>query len=165
MYNYVRMRMGGDDGAEDVVAEAYLKAARSFSAFDPTRAKFSTWVAKIASNCMKDRWRRVRPSSRIDDVPEMSFSQPDSTAEVDDRDLVDKLLGALDETERDLVLMKYLLGYRNVDIAAELGMNASTVSTVLARALAKMRSFAEGQQHVLAYNPRLPGNFCPNSKA
>ena len=60
VYNYVRMRMGGADDAEDVVAEAYLKAARSFGAFDPARAKFSTWVVRIAANCMNDRWRRAR---------------------------------------------------------------------------------------------------------
>ena len=76
----------------------------------------------------------------------MLFSQPDASKAVDDCDLVDRLLGVLDETERDLVLMKYFLGYRNVDIAAELGMNASTVATKLANALAKMRSFAEGSQ-------------------
>ena len=146
MYNYVRVRMGGADGVEDVVAEAYLKAARSFGKFDPARAKFSTWVVRIASNCMKDHWRRARPSFCIDDVPEGLLSQPDGTAGIDDRDLVDRLLGVLDETERDLVLMKYLLGCRNVDIAAELGMNASTVATKLANALAKMRSFAERSQ-------------------
>ena len=142
VYNYVRMRMGAADDAEDVVAEAYLKAARSFGRFDPSRAKFSTWVVRIAVNCMNDHWRRHRPSSCIDDVPEGLLSQPDGTAAIDDRDLVDRLLGTLDEAERDLVLMKYLLGYRNVDIAAELGMNASTVATKLANALAKMRSAA-----------------------
>lgn len=146
VYNYVRGRMGADDGAEDVVSEAYLKAARSFGKFDPDRAKFSTWVVRIAVNCMNDRWRRARPSSCIDDLPEGSFAQPDDTSAIDDRDLVDRLLGALDGTERDLVLMKYLLGYRNVDIASELGMNASTVSTVLARALVKMRIAAENDQ-------------------
>ena len=146
MYNYVRVRMGGADGVEDVVAEAYLKAARSFGKFDPARAKFSTWVVRIASNCMKDHWRRARPSFCIDDVPEGLLSQPDGTAGIDDRDLVGRLLGVLDGTERDLVLMKYLLGYRNVDIAAEIGMNASTVATKLANALAKMRSAAERLQ-------------------
>lgn len=54
MYNYVRVRMGSAYDAEDVVAEAYLKAARSFGSFDPGRAKFSTWVVRIASNCMND---------------------------------------------------------------------------------------------------------------
>ena len=132
-----------DDGAvEDVVAEAYLKAARSFSKFDPARAKFSTWVVTIAHNCMNDHWRRTRQTTCIDDVPESHFAESDGTDVVNDRDLVDRLLGVLDDVERDLVIRKYLLGYRNVEIAKELGMNASTVATKLANALAKMRSVA-----------------------
>ncbi|MBQ9000408.1 MAG: sigma-70 family RNA polymerase sigma factor [Eggerthellaceae bacterium] len=139
VYNYVRCRMGDDAAAEDVVAEAYLKAARSFGKFDPARARFSTWVISIASNCMRDHWRRNRPTSCIDDVPENRLACPNGTGEVADRDLADRLLGVLDPAERELVVMKYREGYRNVDIAADLGMNASTVATKLANALAKMR--------------------------
>jgi RNA polymerase sigma factor (sigma-70 family) len=56
---------------------------------------------------------------------------------------VDQLLGTLDAHERELVLLKYREGMRNVDIAKKLQMNPSTVSTTLARALSKMRSVAE----------------------
>ena len=146
VYKYVRYRMREDDAAEDVVAEAYLKAARSFSKYDPARAKFSTWVVRIAANCMKDHWKRARPATCIDDVPEGALFQPDDSTAVDDRELVDRLLGVLDDEERDLVLKKYLLGYRNVDIAEELGMNASTVATRLSKALAKMRSSTVGAE-------------------
>lgn len=139
MYGYVRRHMVDVTATEDVVAEAFMKAARSFPNYDPARAKFSTWVVRIAINCMNDYWRRSRPTTCIDDVPEGIFSQPDAAAEVDNRDLVNRLLSVLDEDERELVLMKYTLGYRNVDIAAELDMNASTVATKLSKALSKMR--------------------------
>ena len=139
VYNYVRCRMADDAAAEDVVAEAFHKAARSFGSFDPARAKFSTWVVKIAVNCMNDHYRRLRPTSCIDDIPEGHLACPDGTGDLVDRDLADHLLGVLDPAERELVVMKYREGYRNVDIAAEPGMNASTVATKLANALAKMR--------------------------
>ena len=142
VYGYVRRRMCDDDVAEDIVAEAYLKASRSFSKYDPARAKFSTLVVRIAVNCMNDYWKRTRPAGCIDDVPEGVLAQRDDSTAVDDRDLVDRLLGVLDDAERDLVLRKYLLGYRNVEIAKELDMNPSTVATKLANALAKMRSSA-----------------------
>lgn len=144
VYNYVRRRMMGDAAAEDVVAEAYLLAARSFRRFDPTRAKFSTWVIRIACNCMVSYYRRERPSVPLDELPESVFSVQDEQSAVDDREMVDQLLGVLDERERELVLLKYCDGMRNVDIALELGMNASTVATMLSRAVAKMRRAAEG---------------------
>jgi RNA polymerase sigma-70 factor (ECF subfamily) len=144
VYNYVRYRMPGDAAAEDVVAEAYLRAARAFDGFDPARSKFSTWVTTIASNCMRDHWRRSRPSVGLEEVPDKVFSQPDAVDDLADRDMVDRLLSVLSEEERNLVVMKYREGYRNVEIAAELDMNPSTVSTRIFNAMAKMRSVASG---------------------
>ncbi len=143
VYNYVRYRMSDPDAAEDVVAEAFMLAARSFAKFDPGRSKFSTWVITIALNCMRSYYRKAHPSVDIEDLPESMFSTPDEQEAVANHDLVWKLLGVLDEEERELVLMKYQQGMRNVDIAETLGMNASTVSTKLAKALAKMRVSAE----------------------
>ena len=142
VYYYIRRRMSDEQETEDIVAEAYLRAARSFEKYDPARAKFSTWVVKIATNCMKSHWRRSHVEQRIEDVPDHRLTLADETAQVADRDMVERLLDALDGSEERLVLMKYREGYRNVDIAAELNMNASTVSTALARALAKMRAAA-----------------------
>ena len=50
----------------------------------------------------------------------------------------------LDDDERELVVLKFREDMRNVDIAQQLGMNASTVSTLLSRAVAKMRAAANG---------------------
>lgn len=144
VYNYVYRRMGGSSAAEDVVAEAFLLAARSFDRFDPTRAKFSTWVTRIALNCMASHYRRERELVSLDDLPDVFPSQEDEQSPYDDHELASQLLAVLDDDERELVLMKYRDEMRNVDIASELGMNPSTVSTVLSRAVAKMRKAAEG---------------------
>ena len=143
MYNYVRYRMDNADAAEDVVAEAFMLAARAFHTFDPTRAKFSTWVTSIASNCMNSYYRKVKPTYDIDDVPESRLSSPGEQSQAEDRAFVDYLLGVLSQEERQLVVMKYREGKRNTDIAQELGMNVSTVATKLSKALTKMRVVAE----------------------
>ena len=144
MYNYVRYRMSDDAAAEDVVSEAYLKAARSFSSFDPRRAKFSTWVIAIARNCMASYYRKERPTVALEDAPQDVFAVTGLQESVEDRALVAQLLSCLDAVERELVVRKYHEGMRNVDIAAELDMNPSTVSTKLTCALAKMRAIGGG---------------------
>ena len=144
MFGYVRSRMASDADAEDVVAEAFLKAARAFDRFDPARSKFSTWVVTIARNCMVSQFRKARPTATLDDVPESFAAVEGEQNAVADRDLALKLLSVLNDDEREIVLLKYREGMRNIDIATELGMNASTVSTKLAKALAKMRKEAEG---------------------
>lgn len=143
VYGYVRARMTCDADTEDVVAEAFLKAARAFNRFDPSRSKFSTWVVTIARNCMVSHYRKERSSAALDDVPESFAAAEGGQSAVDDRDLALRLLSVLDDEERELVLLKYREGLRNVEIAKDLGMNASTVSTVLARAMTKMRGAAE----------------------
>lgn len=142
VYGWVRVRMGSDADAEDVVAEAYLHAARAFDSFDPSRAKFTTWVTTIARNCMVSHFRKQRPTTALEDVPETLSAVDGGQGGVDDRLLAKKLLACLDDDERELVALKYRDDMRNVDIAAELGMNPSTVATKLARALGKMRQVA-----------------------
>ena len=144
VYNFVCYRMAGDHAAEDVVADAFLQAARNFRSFDPTRSKFSTWVISIAKNCMVSHYRKAKPTVALDDAPQKSLSVEGDQAHVDDRILVTQLLAALEPDVRELVFMKYYEGKRNVEIAEELGMNASTVSTKLADAMHKMRAVANG---------------------
>ena len=143
VYSYVRARMSRDADAEDVVAEAYMKAARSFDSFDPNRAKFSTWMVAIARNCMISHFRKERVTTALDDVPESVAATEGGQNAVDDRELALQLLATLDDDERALVLLKYREDMRNIDIARERNMNPSTVSTVLARAIGKMRARAE----------------------
>lgn len=142
VYGWVRVRMPSDADAEDVVSEAYLKAARSFETFDPSRAKFGTWVTTIARNCMVSQFRKQRPAVALEDAPEGVFAQDGHEDEACDLATVKQLLACLEDDERELIALKYHEGMRNVEIANELGINQSTVSTKLARALSKMRKAA-----------------------
>lgn len=143
VYNYVLRRMASREAAEDVVSEAYLHAARAYGRYDPARARFSTWVITIACNCMRDWWAAHPTTAPLEEIAEGAYAEDgEHDAGLADRDLVERLLRVLDDEERELVHLKYYEGRRNVEIAERLGMNASTISTKLARAMAKMRAAA-----------------------
>lgn len=146
VFGYVRSRMINIEATEDVVSEAFCRAARAFKSYDPTRAKFSTWVVTIAHNCMISYYRKERPTAALDDLPELSATESADISAVEDIDVTMRLLSVLDEEECQLVLFKYREDMRNVEIAAELGMNASTVATKISRALTKMRAYAHDIQ-------------------
>lgn len=140
VYNYIFRKVLDRTGAEDVTAEAFMRAARYFDRFDPSRAKFSTWVISIARNCLNDYYERSRPTSPLESVPETTYAFEDNDVEnILDADLAQKLLAVLDDDDRELMFLKFYEGKRNSEIAAELGINASTVSSRVARAIAKMR--------------------------
>lgn len=135
--------MASDADAEDIVSEAFLKAARAFDSFDPERARFTTWTISIAKNCMASHFRKQRPTVALEEAPLSTLGVAGEQGMIDDRETVKQLLACLDDNERELVALKYRDGLRNVDIARELHMNSSTVSTVLSRALIKMRAQIE----------------------
>ncbi len=143
VYNYIFRRVADRTAAEDVTSEAFLRAARFFDRFDAERAKFSTWVISIAHNCIIDYYRHDPATADLEEIPEGVYAdENDFAQQTVDADLASKLLSALDPAERELVAMKYYEGKRNVEIADELGINLSTVSTKLSRAVAKMRAAA-----------------------
>ena len=143
VFNYIIRRVPDRTSAEDVTSEAFLRAARFFDRFDARRAKFSTWVISIAHNCITDHYRHNPVTADLEEVAEGAYAEESAYDEqTANADLAVKLLATLDPTERELVSKKYYEGKRNVEIADEMGMNLSTVSTKLARALAKMRAAA-----------------------
>ena len=142
VYNYVSYRMAGCLAVEDVVSEAYMLAARNYYRYDSSRSKFSTWVVSIAKNCVNSYYRKARATVALDDVPDSAVSVEGEQDAADNREFAEQLLLVLDDDERELVFRKYYLGMRNVEMAEELGINASTISTRLARALSKMRQAA-----------------------
>ncbi|MBR3318830.1 MAG: sigma-70 family RNA polymerase sigma factor [Atopobiaceae bacterium] len=143
VYRYVLSCVSDARSAEDITAEAYLRAARNFGRFDETRARFSTWVIAIARNCLADYFKTTTTTISLDELPDDVITVEDlPTVLNEDAELVRSLLATLSKSERAIVRMRYLEGKRNVQIAKELGINQSTVASRLQRALAKMRNTA-----------------------
>lgn len=140
VYGRVLFRTRDEEAARDVTAEAFLRAARYFDRFDPSKAKFPTWVNAIARNCIAEYFRGQTSLVPLDNVPESAFaSEADHAQNIADADLARRLLAVLDEEDRDIVFMKFCEDRANTDIAQELGMKPSTVATRAQRALEKMR--------------------------
>lgn len=144
VFGLVMFRMCDEEAARDVVAEAFLRAARSFDQFDSKKAKFSTWVCSIARNCSIDYFRRQKNHASVDDISESVLAIDANVSEhVANADLARRLLAVLDDEDREIVFMKFCEGWSNAEIAREMDMNPSTVATRVQRALDKMRSASD----------------------
>src|ERR1700722_11861818 len=106
------------EDVEDVAQQVFLKAYLGLKKFDQ-RAAFSTWLYKIAVNECWDylRKKKVRPLlyeadlseeqvSRLDGIA--SFERPPEgpSARVEAREALERLLGALSEQDRQLLMLK-----------------------------------------------------------
>lgn len=60
VFNYVFRTVMNRQVAEDITSEAFLRAYRQFATFQPRLGTFSTWIFAIATNNMRDHFRKNR---------------------------------------------------------------------------------------------------------
>lgn len=143
VYSFVMFQMLDEEAARDVTSDSFLRAARYFERFDPAQAKFATWVKAIARNCAADYYRARKITVPLDNVSDGALPvAEDHSGSLADADLATQLLSCLSEEDREIVRLKFYEGISNNEIAQITGLNASTVSTRVQRALAKMRAKA-----------------------
>lgn len=126
-------RMAGTDLADDIAQEAFLKAWRAAGQYDG-RARYSTWLTRIAWRCRLDQLRRQRP------VEPEAEKQPSSEggAEVAD------MLARLSEKERAALVLCEGHGWTHPEAAELLGLPLGTLKSTVARAKDKCRAMWNG---------------------
>jgi RNA polymerase sigma-70 factor (ECF subfamily) len=147
----VAYRIVGPNDADDVVMETYLKAWRALPQFNE-RAKLTTWLYRITSNCGLDlrrsRQRRLEgelPGTERDDRTIEDFADPQQTSALaaicdqELRALLPKALARLDPLHRTTMLLRYADGLSYAEIAAALDVSLGTVMSRLFNGKRKLR--------------------------
>jgi len=146
VYNYLYFRLLNHATAEDLLADVFVRVVRSRETFDPAKATPEAWLWRIARNRLFDHFRSMHKVDNIEQVSEARFAVTDDYEGLDDTaQQARQLLAVLSPEDRELVYLKYWQEMPNKQIAELLDLNASTVSTRLSRAMAKMRKAAEPQ--------------------
>jgi RNA polymerase sigma-70 factor (ECF subfamily) len=120
-------RMGAGDLTDDIAQEAFLKAWRAAGQYDG-RARYSTWLTRIAWRCRLDQLRRQRPVEQ--DEP---AGQPGSPDEVHD------MLARLSDSERAALVLCEGHGWTHAEAAELLSLPLGTLKSTVARAKSKCR--------------------------
>jgi RNA polymerase sigma-70 factor (ECF subfamily) len=127
-------RTFGGEVADDIAQEAFLKAWRAAGQYDG-RARYSTWLTRIAWRCRMDALRKQRAPELEEPAPGDS---PALSAEVGD------MLARLSETERASLVLCEGHGWTHVEAAELLGMPLGTLKSTVARAKTRCRAMWEG---------------------
>jgi RNA polymerase sigma-70 factor, ECF subfamily len=140
VYSLCYRMLGQATDAEDAAQEAFLKAYRALRAYDASRP-FSTWLLAIAAHHCIDRMRRRHIQEvSLDGMPKWRWmpavvEDPENAAlEADESDRISRLLQALPDEYRVVVVLRYWhdLGY--AEIAEMLNDTESAVKSRLHRA-------------------------------
>ena len=137
VYRYLVYLTGDRSAAEDLAAETFEKAFRSWRRFDPRRASPRTWLCRIARSVAVDWYRAETRRRRREDT----YSRDQQLAE----EFGDGLPGPLEEAlqelspaEREVVALRVLLELDGPSAARVLGISQTACSTRLSRALRRL---------------------------
>lgn len=147
IYRAARAIVRSDDEAEDVMQQAYVNAYAHLRQFDH-RAKFSTWLTRIAVNEALARVRRQARYEPFDEeAPEagetiMTRQQVDPERQAFGLELAAVLETAVDslaDGNREVFMLREVEGLSTAETAECLGVSEDVVKTRLFRARAALR--------------------------
>jgi len=137
VYRYLVYLTGDRAAAEDLTAETFEKAFRTWRRFDPRRGSPRTWLCRIARNVAVD-WFRAEARRRR---REEKYARDAPISE----EFGDGLPGPLEEAlhelspaEREVVALRVLLELDGPSAARVLGISQTACSTRLSRALRRL---------------------------
>ena len=142
LYRYLARHVRERAAADDLFQEVWSRVVAHRASYEP-RAKFSTFLYRIAHNCCIDHLRRAaaRPPAEQGCDEEPGGNQPDTCAE--QAELLARYRQALERLppeQRDVVLLHEQSGLSLEEIASVTGVGTETVKSRLRYALAKLRA-------------------------
>ena len=145
VFRYLLYRTGRREVAEDLFQETYLRALGEWGRFDPGRGSVTRWLLLIARRTLIDRARseRAREAREVEYAREQRALGGDAApGPAEPRGVPEPLRAALTglgETEREVVVLRVVVGMDTAEAAQLAGISPSNCSTILSRAVAKLR--------------------------
>ena len=141
------LRLAGDRAlADDLAQETFLRAYRGLVGF-AGRARFSTWLYRIAYNVYLNHRARVRQHASLPEGFEGGAAAPESSmsaARADLRRDLEAAIAGLPDRYRAVVMLHYLEDVSYPEIAEILDLPLGTVKTHLHRAKRLLRAQMHG---------------------
>ncbi|MFM2243186.1 MAG: hypothetical protein RLZ97_2041 [Verrucomicrobiota bacterium] len=160
LFAMIRQMVKNEADAWDLSQEAFIKAWKALPRFE-VKARFSTWLYRIAHNTVYDWMRRKRPENgaeindevfgedRIDPsslTTPASDRRPDESLEVDElRVKIEAALARLSPEHREAVLLKDVQGLAYKEIADVMGCSLGTVMSRLFYARKKLQELLKDE--------------------
>lgn len=160
VYRAARAILRDANEAEDVMQETYLRAYEHLGEFEE-RARFSTWITRIA---VHEALARVRRSKRFDSLeshpeePSMSTqpatSPEQQTSDIEMRSVLESAVERLPDEFRSVFVLRAVEGMSGAEAAECLGIPEETVKTRLHRARGRLQDML-----VESIEPALPSLY------
>lgn len=123
--------------AEDILQATWLKVINALPHFQERGGGISAWIFTVARNECRDHWRK---SGRERPLDLLEHDTAGTGEKSEEKILVEHILAALSENDRDILRLRYIADLSTNEIARVLGLNFVTVRVRIHRALVHARA-------------------------
>jgi RNA polymerase sigma-70 factor (ECF subfamily) len=141
LWAYLARSSGDPALADDLMQESFVRFLCADTPLDGD-IEARRYLFRIASNLLRDHWRRPSAAS-IDDMPEMAFVSPDATAGWEAQALLAPALACLRPRQRQMLWLVHAEGYSHREVAEIMGLGSASVRLLLFRAHRKLAALLE----------------------
>jgi RNA polymerase sigma-70 factor, ECF subfamily len=137
--------------ADEIGQEAFLRVWTHASSFDPTIARFTTWLYRVVINLAIDRKHRQRwrTNSPIEAAAGVGSSEPDPVQSLiaqEEQKMLDIALAALSERQRAAIALFHMEGVSVRESASVMNLSEKAFESLLTRARLTLRQQVENLQ-------------------
>jgi RNA polymerase sigma-70 factor, ECF subfamily len=124
--------------AEDLTSEAFIKALENFARFDDDRS-FQAWIYTIAGNHLKNYYRTCNREVDLEYAKNKTREFHNSLNASLELETVMEKISLLETYHKDVLLLRFVDGLSNTEIADVLGKDEGAVRAQMSRALGVLR--------------------------
>jgi RNA polymerase sigma-70 factor (ECF subfamily) len=147
LYGLARLILRDVDRAEDATQETLVRMWRELPRLrEPGR--FRQWLRRLLVNACHDEGRRVRRRAEVVLLAEYAPAIGDATADVAERDRLDRGFQRLPLEQRVVIVLSYLEGLTHTEIASTLDLPLGTVKSRLRYAMEGMRAALDADDRI-----------------
>ena len=152
LYRYAIRLINNEDLAEECVAETFNRFLYALNNSGGPQNHLRAYLYRIAHNWITDQFRRQPPPQPIEDIDRHQDPNASTSEIVDEkieREKVRTAIRYLTPDQRQVVVLKFLEGWSNAEIAESLNKPVGAVKSLQHRALGALRRLLleEGEQY------------------
>jgi RNA polymerase sigma-70 factor (ECF subfamily) len=149
VYRYLYFRTGSHPEAEDLTEQVFLKAWEAVERYRWQGRPFLAWLYRLAHNTHIDHVRSRKPTTSLNNE-DRPVELASTTAAVEltrtlDADLLARALGELTPEQQQVIVMKFLDGLDNAQIAQSMEKREGAIRALQMRGLMSLRRVLEHQ--------------------
>jgi len=151
MVGLARRVLGNQADAEEVAQEVFLRVWKQAPKWKPGKAKFETWMHRVALNLCYDRLRKKREVTG-EDLPEAIDDGANPGEALHQKELaarINEALQALPDRQRVAVTLCHHEGYTNIEAAAMMDISVDALESLLARGRRKLKDLLRSEMNEL----------------